>query len=109
MGCVLTSLRPHSRHPPSVVVSCNLDPIVLPAFLARYKVCGPNGAAVHAGGWSRDFPRQIKFVRTPPQASHRRFSEPQTLLSTFPVALVVGRRRQEIEIVNVEAENAQQP
>ena len=53
-----------------------------------------------AGGWNRDFPRQIKCVRTPPRASHRRFSEPQTLLSTFPVALVVGRRRQEIEIVN---------
>jgi len=31
------------------------------------------------------------------------------LLSTFPVALVVGRRRHEIEIVNVEAESAQQP
>ena len=38
-----------------------------------------------------------------------RFGEAQTLFSTFPPAPVVGRRRYEIEIVDVEAENAQQP
>src|SRR5262245_1575521 len=38
-----------------------------------------------------------------------RLRETQTLFSTFPPTPVVGRRRDEIEIVDVEAENAQQP